>query len=99
MYAPFGQVLALFGSRSQELHASLADIILRSNVDRIYAHGSHVRHVCDMLPNDMIAIHTMDERELQAALLGDLQPGDWLVLKTSGYSTLSENLLPLLRGL
>lgn len=87
------------GSRSHELHASLADIILRSNVDRIYAHGSHVRHVCDMLPNDMLAINTLDERELQAALLSDLQPGDWLVLKTSGYSTLSENLLSLLRGL
>ncbi len=87
------------GDLSDELHASLADSIMRFGIDRVYAYGSHVRHTCAALPSERVALHTTQADALREALICDLRPGDWLLLKFSRHSTLADHLWPALRNL
>ena len=87
------------GARSNALHASLADPILRYGIDRVFAHGQQTRHTCAALPAERVAVQTDDAEALQQALLQELQPGDWLVLKFSRHSSLGRGLRQALQTL
>jgi UDP-N-acetylmuramoyl-tripeptide--D-alanyl-D-alanine ligase len=87
------------GERSEELHVSLADPIMRFGIDRVYAYGDQARHTCAALPASTVALHTLSAAELRDALLADLRPEDWLILKFSRHSNLGERLWPALRSL
>ena len=80
------------GDRSDALHAALAEPIQRYGIDRVFAHGAQTRHTCQALPPERVAIQTEDASELQEALLRELTPGDWLVLKFSRHSSLGRGL-------
>jgi len=87
------------GERSEELHVSLAEPIMRFGIDRVYAYGDQARHTCAALPASTVALHTLSAAELRDALLADLRPEDWLILKFSRHSNLGERLWPALRSL
>jgi UDP-N-acetylmuramoyl-tripeptide--D-alanyl-D-alanine ligase len=87
------------GQRSDALHAGLAEPILRYGIDRVFAHGRQTRHTCAALPSSCVAIQTEDAEALQRALMAELRPGDWLVLKFSRHSSLGPGLRDALRGL
>lgn len=87
------------GRRSDALHAGLADPILRYGIDRVFAHGRQTRHTCAALPPERVAVQTDDAEALQQALLEELRPGDWLLLKFSRHSSLGRGLRQALRQL
>ena len=81
------------GTRSDALHAGLAESILRYRIDRVFAHGRQTRHTCAALPAERIALQTdADAQALEDQLLKELRPGDWLVLKFSRHTSLGQGL-------
>ena len=87
------------GTRSDALHAGLAESILRYGIDRVFAHGNQTQHTCAALPSERVAVQTNDAKTLQEQLLQELRPGDWLVLKFSRHSALGPGLRAALQSL
>ena len=77
-----GDMLEL-GAQSPQLHASLADAVLRSGADRIYLVGTHMQALAEALGEARVAAHTQTASEMAEIVLNDLASGDAVMIKGS----------------
>ncbi|MCB1508414.1 MAG: UDP-N-acetylmuramoylalanyl-D-glutamyl-2,6-diaminopimelate--D-alanyl-D-alanine ligase [Hyphomicrobiaceae bacterium] len=83
--AVLGDMLEL-GAESAAFHAGLAEPISTAGVDRAYLAGESMRFLWRALPAAIRGAHTLRSAELVDALLGELAPGDVVVVKGSAGS-------------
>lgn len=70
------------GGRAVQLHAGLADHVVATGVDRLFAYGAHMRHLYEAVPEPLRAGHTEDLAALYDALRAELRAGDVVLLKS-----------------
>jgi UDP-N-acetylmuramoyl-tripeptide--D-alanyl-D-alanine ligase len=80
--AALGDMLEL-GERGPELHAELAEVIERLNIDRVYTVGPLMRRLHDALPPKRRAEWRQNATQLSPIVAGALRKGDTLLVKGS----------------
>jgi UDP-N-acetylmuramoyl-tripeptide--D-alanyl-D-alanine ligase len=80
--AALGDMLEL-GDHGPELHAELAEVIERLNIDQVYTVGPLMRHLHDALPPERRAEWRESATQLAPVLGRALQQGDTLLVKGS----------------
>jgi UDP-N-acetylmuramoyl-tripeptide--D-alanyl-D-alanine ligase len=98
--AILGDMLEL-GSRSEELHASLAQALTEFGIDLVLTAGSRMEHLHHVLPSPMRGPHAPDANSLIPLARQAIHPGDVAMVKGSAGSKMSrvvvalaETLLP-----
>ncbi|MFB9175284.1 UDP-N-acetylmuramoylalanyl-D-glutamyl-2,6-diaminopimelate--D-alanyl-D-alanine ligase [Roseibium salinum] len=71
------------GADSARLHADLAQPISEAAVDAVYCAGPHMHALWQRLPHDLRAHYSEDAKDLEDVLLGDVRPGDVVMIKGS----------------
>jgi UDP-N-acetylmuramoyl-tripeptide--D-alanyl-D-alanine ligase len=80
--AVLGDMLEL-GADAPRLHAGLAADLEQSNIDLVFAAGTHMRVLYETLPTQRRAHHVAASAELVQPLLASLRPGDVVLVKGS----------------
>ncbi len=80
--AVLGDMLEL-GDDASAMHADLADDITRLGVDLVYASGPLMKSLWNVLPLEKRASYAEASSGLRRALIGDLAPGDAVMVKGS----------------
>ncbi len=83
--AVLGDMLEL-GSRGEKLHAELASALVEARIDRCYLAGPLMYALWRELPPEMQGAHADTSREIEAAVLAAVQPGDAIMVKGSNGS-------------
>ena len=83
--AVLGDMLEL-GEQAPALHAGLAAEAEAAKVDALYLCGPMMRHLWEAAPEWMRAARAETPEALKEALLGDLRPGDVIMVKGSAGS-------------
>ncbi len=83
--AVLGDMLEL-GEQAPRLHAALAAEAEAAKVDALYLCGPLMRHLGEAAPRWMRAAWAETSRELQDIVLGDVRPGDVIMVKGSAGS-------------
>ncbi|NWG71769.1 MAG: UDP-N-acetylmuramoyl-tripeptide--D-alanyl-D-alanine ligase [Parvularculaceae bacterium] len=86
--AVLGDMLEL-GPEGPTLHASLAPALSAARVDRLFVAGTLMARLFDAAPAGMRAAAAPDAAGLVAAVLGELEDGDIVVVKGSNGSKVS----------
>ncbi len=73
------------GANSKKFHASLADLFLGSDIDKIYTLGPYMKSLSNALPTERAGLHTEDPQKLLAVLHHELEPGDVVILKGDNH--------------
>lgn len=71
------------GTKSAEIHASLANDVLESGADMVYACGSNMRHLVDALPQQLQSGYTATSKELASLVVDAIRPEDVVLIKGS----------------
>ncbi|MEP3046278.1 MAG: UDP-N-acetylmuramoylalanyl-D-glutamyl-2,6-diaminopimelate--D-alanyl-D-alanine ligase [Roseibium sp.] len=71
------------GVEADRLHAELAQPIEDAEVDAVYCVGPHMQALWTQLPKDRRAQYREHAKDLEELLLGDLGPGDVVMIKGS----------------
>ena len=80
--AVLGDMLEL-GETGPKLHADLAEPIAHASIDRVFCAGPLMKSLWQALPPDRRAAYGTSSKEIEAALVSDVQPGDVLMIKGS----------------
>ncbi|MFA0812472.1 CapA family protein [Microbulbifer epialgicus] len=80
--AVLGRIVHL-GKKSQEMHASLANPLLKSKVDWVITHGEDMLHLRECLPSEILGPHFSDAQTLTDYLVGFCLDGDLILVKGS----------------
>jgi UDP-N-acetylmuramoyl-tripeptide--D-alanyl-D-alanine ligase len=83
--AVLGDMLEL-GPRSGELHAELAQDLVRANVDLLFTAGPMMAQLFYASPDAMRGAHRSSAQELESVVVGALKPGDVVMVKGSNGS-------------
>jgi UDP-N-acetylmuramoyl-tripeptide--D-alanyl-D-alanine ligase len=83
--AALGDMLEL-GARSAELHAELAEDLVRANVDLLFTAGPYMARAFYATPEKMLGAHRPTSAELAEPWLAALRPGDVAMVKGSNGS-------------
>lgn len=75
------------GASSALLHANLADPFLQAGIDKLYAIGPEIKHLCNALPTDHVGFHTEEPKELIDVVQKSIKPGDIVMVKGSCRSS------------
>ncbi|MEL6687051.1 MAG: UDP-N-acetylmuramoyl-tripeptide--D-alanyl-D-alanine ligase [Pseudomonadota bacterium] len=98
-----GRKIAVLGDMKElgmdelELHAALAEPLIKAGFKRVLTLGECMRALRGALPRDMRGLHADSTREIEAALGDEVQAGDVLLLKGSNSMGLGR-LVSRLRG-
>jgi len=92
--AVMGDMLEL-GDGAADLHRDLTASVDEASVDRVYACGAMMKHLCDELPIARKALYAEASDRLTSALLDDIRAGDIVMIKGS----LGSNMLPLVAAM
>ena len=87
--AVIGDMLEL-GSRSKDLHASLAEPILSSGIDLVFTAGTQAVALWDRLPSTVRGGHAFNASELKHLVLEAIGDGDIALVKGSHGSRMTE---------
>jgi UDP-N-acetylmuramoyl-tripeptide--D-alanyl-D-alanine ligase len=93
--AVLGDMLEL-GTRSEELHAGLTDIISGTKTDVVLMAGPHMKSLAETLPDTVRAEYRATVDELKPVLLDLVRRGDVVMVKSSkgiGFARLVDALL------
>ncbi|WP_025898440.1 UDP-N-acetylmuramoyl-tripeptide--D-alanyl-D-alanine ligase [Sneathiella glossodoripedis] len=71
------------GEKSPEIHASLANDVLASGADMVYACGSYMQHLVDALPKELIGGYTAHSDELAPLVAQSVKANDVVLIKGS----------------
>ncbi len=71
------------GADADRLHADLLVPITDANIDAVYCAGPHMHALWNELPHDVRAHYCEDAKDLEDVLLGDVRPGDVVMIKGS----------------
>ncbi len=71
------------GEKSAEIHASLANDVLASGADMVYACGSYMQHLVDALPKQLIGGYAAHSNELAPMVTGAVKANDVVLIKGS----------------
>ncbi|MBI3440499.1 MAG: UDP-N-acetylmuramoylalanyl-D-glutamyl-2,6-diaminopimelate--D-alanyl-D-alanine ligase [Proteobacteria bacterium] len=80
--AVLGDMLEL-GRDGPQLHAALANPLLKSKVDLVFCCGAQMDALYQVLPPDWRAAHTKDSQELASLVAAAVRPGDVILVKGS----------------
>jgi len=86
--AALGDMLEL-GPRSGELHAELAEDLVRAKVDLLFAAGPQMARAYYAAPDAMRGAHRATSAELEEPFLAGLRAGDVVMIKGSNASRMS----------
>ena len=92
--AVLGDMLEL-GDLGPDMHAGLADLILKAGIDTVHTVGPLMQHLWQALPTDKRGLSVLKVADLIPALYTHLQDGDIVLIKAShgmNLSTLISNL-------
>jgi UDP-N-acetylmuramoyl-tripeptide--D-alanyl-D-alanine ligase len=78
------------GAQSKELHRGLAKNIATAGVELVFAAGPEMSHMCAALTESISVIHSSDSEDLIQPLLGEIKPGDAVLVKGSAGSQMSK---------
>jgi len=78
--------MAELGASAPQLHAALAEIIARTNIDRLYCCGPNMRHLFEAVPAEARGAYRSTPKELLSVLMEDLVHGDTVMVKGSNAS-------------
>jgi UDP-N-acetylmuramoyl-tripeptide--D-alanyl-D-alanine ligase len=92
--AVLGDMLEL-GETGPKLHAELIEPLGHASIDRIYCAGPLMKSLWQVLPPDLKAAYGPTAKDIEAALVADVQPGDTIMIKGS----LGSRMGPLLEAL
>ena len=87
--AVLGDMLEL-GVGGPAFHAGLAEAIERADADLVYVSGALMEHLWDVLPPYRRGARAQTAGELAQILVGDLKPGDVVVVKGSFGSRMGQ---------
>ncbi len=93
--AVLGDMLEL-GGHSTTLMRALADLIKATGTDLVLLAGPHMKALADALPADLPRQYRESVDELEPLLIGELRPGDVVMIKSSkgvGFSKLVDALI------
>ncbi len=85
--AVIGDMLEL-GNSADDLHAALVDPLQEAGIDLVFACGSHMKALYDILPEQMRGGFAQNSKDLKPILLGALQTHDIVMIKGSNGSRL-----------
>lgn len=80
--AVLGDMLEL-GPQGPQLHAGLANAVLKAQVDLLFCCGPQMEALYQTLPPDWRGAHAADSKALVAPLLAAIKPGDVVLVKGS----------------
>lgn len=80
--AVLGDMLEL-GKDGPQLHAGLANAVLKAKVDQLFCCGPQMEALYQTLPPAWRGAHTADSKALVAPLIASLKPGDVVLVKGS----------------
>jgi UDP-N-acetylmuramoyl-tripeptide--D-alanyl-D-alanine ligase len=80
-----GDMLEL-GPSGPELHASLADALMRNGVDAVFTAGPLMEHLHNALPREKRGGHAKDSTTLAPLVAAAVKPGDLIAVKGSNGS-------------
>ena len=78
------------GSRSRDLHASLAEPITSSGIDLVFTAGSQTAALWDRLPYAIRGGYALNASDLKHLVLGAIGDGDVALVKGSQGSRMTE---------
>jgi UDP-N-acetylmuramoyl-tripeptide--D-alanyl-D-alanine ligase len=87
--AVLGDMLEL-GPRSGEIHADLAQDLVRANVDLLFTAGPLMAQLFYASPESMRGAHRANAHELEDVILDALSPGDVVMVKGSNGSRMMD---------
>ncbi len=71
------------GVESIKMHIELANVLISSNIDKVFAVGECMKHMFDTLPDHMQGTYALSWKEMNLSLKGELQDGDVVMVKGS----------------
>ena len=71
------------GEKSAEIHALLANDVLASGADMVYACGPYMQHLVDALPQNLQSGYRATSQELAGLVVEAVQPNDVVLIKGS----------------
>jgi UDP-N-acetylmuramoyl-tripeptide--D-alanyl-D-alanine ligase len=71
------------GTDADRLHAELIKPITDAAIDAVYCAGPHMHALWQQLPPDLRGHYSEDAKDLEDVLLGDVRPGDVVMIKGS----------------
>jgi UDP-N-acetylmuramoyl-tripeptide--D-alanyl-D-alanine ligase len=80
--AVLGDMLEL-GETGPKLHAELAEPLGHASIDRVYCAGPLMKSLWQALPPDRKAAYGATAKDIEAAVIADVQPGDTIMIKGS----------------
>ncbi len=80
--AVLGDMLEL-GDDAPKLHAELADDVVAAGTDIVFCAGPNMQALHDTLPAKLRGAHTADSDALHSAVIGEVRPGDVVLVKGS----------------
>jgi UDP-N-acetylmuramyl pentapeptide synthase len=76
------------GPSEHELHAALVDPLMEARTDRVYLAGPRMAALWEALPADRRGAYAETAAELEPILMGEVGPGDVIMVKGSNGSRL-----------
>lgn len=95
--AVLGEMLEL-GPKSAELHAGLAEPLIRAKADLVIASGSLMKPLTEALPDGIETIYAKTADTALASLTASVRPGDVVMVKGSNASGVHRVVKALLAG-
>jgi UDP-N-acetylmuramoyl-tripeptide--D-alanyl-D-alanine ligase len=92
--AVLGDMLEL-GSDGDKLHRELAEAVVQSGVDLVFCSGPLMKHLWEALPSERRGGYAETSSALESSVLGEIQPGDAVMVKGS----LGSRMGPLVKAL
>jgi UDP-N-acetylmuramoyl-tripeptide--D-alanyl-D-alanine ligase len=86
--AALGDMLEL-GPQGPQLHASLANPLLKAKADLVFCCGPQMDAMYQLLPPDWRGAHTKESQELAKIVANAVRPGDVILIKGSNGSKMS----------
>jgi UDP-N-acetylmuramoyl-tripeptide--D-alanyl-D-alanine ligase len=80
--AVLGDMLEL-GDKSPDLHRGLADPVLASQADMVFAVGPLMTNLVEALPSALVSAHTQASTEIIDRICDEIRPGDAVMVKGS----------------
>jgi UDP-N-acetylmuramoyl-tripeptide--D-alanyl-D-alanine ligase len=80
--AVLGDMLEL-GDKSPDLHRGLADPVLASQADMVFAVGPLMTNLVEALPSALVSAHTQASAEIIDRICDEIRPGDAVMVKGS----------------
>jgi UDP-N-acetylmuramoyl-tripeptide--D-alanyl-D-alanine ligase len=71
------------GANADRLHGELSKPITENGIDAVYCAGPHMHSLWQQLPQALRAHYCEEAKDLEEVLLGDVRPGDVVMIKGS----------------